>query len=933
VWALALLILGSVASPSSAREETRIQPIAPWERVAVELAVVYAESGAAAWWDRLAADSPLVALGRERALAEIGVRAGPSRGSLWRLQTVVDDGDSPPPHGGELAVFALHFPSGLDEALILELVETAHGWQLFDLRVWAESGRPVHGDEGTPGAVALASNEFSAMAAESARPEAPAPKPPLISPWQRVWGPLVGLVLLVVAASVRRHSRLFAWFLLLLGIASILLTLFLPGPIEWTMPIPWSGTVLEPESHDDESQEEPAPVPTLDSLVTLAPLRSALAAGVTRDRIDRLFTQVTNRLAGLDEDSPGEALTIARLWRAQYELAEGNLVVAGALLDELPSSGVPPLGEILRARLGLLRGEGVETALGYERALAVLPAFDGLLLEAAEGWAASGFDGRAEALFNRLAASGSRQAGVYDRLIDQAALRHDEEEALAFFNTAWRLQPAERSQLLADPVRSFLVRRYNLFSVLELARPREPVPLAAQDGRSEGLNLPAGFTATYCGESLLLARDRTHIEVPGGLGLAPPIAEAEGADSRRQRTEERILAALSEVETAASGLEDDEQPSFSRVGRLEQPIQRAQLETAALALARDHRWDDLLRLTAPFAALTAPLPPSVGALRAEALRRAGKVEEATRLVVSIAKSNVAAGRKAPHSLFQLARLLTEVEEWDLAIRAVQTAEEQMLEPPLVSIIPRIQMEKRLAQGYKIHRSRHFEVRYPSATRLYFVEQLTEVLEKETRRLQKWIPYEPEVPIEVHLFPFREFFRLYSQGGEVVGLFDGRVRVPMAEVRRLNPTVVAILSHELAHALIAGATDDRAPAWFHEGLAQHVQMLQAQINPIPDYLRQGKLVAFPLLDPILDGRGDSQLVQLAYDEARWALHYFEVRHGRRSIHRMLKAFERGRTTAQAIATVTGMSVEQLDADLWNWAEGRKTWETEVVRYDR
>ncbi len=923
---LVLLLFACAAWPMAAKEGVvEIQPIAPWERVAVELAVAYAESGASAWWNRLAADSPLAALGRQRAVAEIAVRAGPSAGAFWQLQTLIADSKEPPTapegerRGRQVAVFALQYPSGLDEALVLELVETGGEWRLFDLRSWAEA--PALAKAGD------ASLEAPAEV-DPAQPERQAAKSPVVTPWQRVFGPLVGMVLLIVAASLRRRSRILGWLLLVLGIASILLSIFLPGPISWTMPIPWAEPNSPPGPQPDSEVGGAGSEEGLtdgDSLVALAPLRSALTTLAPRDEIDRLFARVTGALA-----PEGPVMATARLWRAQFELAEGNLPAADALLAELPSPCTQPLGDLLRGRLGVIRGEGVDAVFGYERAIAALPDFDGLLLEAGEAFVATGFDKRAAGLFDRLAASGSRQARIYDRLIDQAAIGGDEEEALGFFNTAWRLQPAERSQLLADPVRSFLVRRYGLFSMLDLAQPSEPAPVSAENAQAARLEIPESFVATYSGQSLLLWRGTTQVEIPGGLSLAPAAAEAEDASRRRLHIEERVLGDWMAPELAAGA---GRVSAIRDLPPLGQPVRRAQMEMAASVLARDHRWDELLDLTAPFAALAVPLPPSVGALRAEALRRAGKVEEATRLVVSIAKSNVAAGRKAPYSLFQLARLLTEVEEWDYAIRAVQTAEEQMLEAPLVSMIPRIQMEKRLAEGYEIHRSRHFEVRYPRGTSRYFVEQLTEVLEKETARLQEWIPFAPHEPIEVHLFPFHEFFRLYSQGGAVVGLFDGKVRVPMAEVQRLSPAVVAILSHELAHALITGATGDRAPAWFHEGLAQHVQMLQGQVNPIPDYLRQGKLVAFPLLDPILDGRSDAQLVQLAYDEARWALHYFEVRHGRRSIHRLLKAFERRRSTEQAIAEVTGMTVVQLDAAMWDWAKGRKSWETEVVRYDR
>jgi hypothetical protein len=245
------------------------------------------------------------------------------------------------------------------------------------------------------------------------------------------------------------------------------------------------------------------------------------------------------------------------------------------------------------------------------------------------------------------------------------------------------------------------------------------------------------------------------------------------------------------------------------------------------------------------------------------------------------------------------------------------------------------MEKRLATSFAVHASPHFRLRYPASGDRRVAESLALVLERELSRLQRWIPHRPASPIEVHLFPPDEFFELYSQGGEALGVFDGKVRVPLAEVKSLHPFVVSILTHELAHALIAGATGDRAPAWLHEGLAQHVQMVQNRFNPVPGYRGRGTLVAFPLLEPILQSGSDPDLVAVAYDEACWIAHYLESRHGPGVFGRLLEAFRHGLSTEAALAEVLGASVREFDAAVWRWAvaEAPAAWSTRIIRYDR
>jgi hypothetical protein len=76
------------------------------------------------------------------------------------------------------------------------------------------------------------------------------------------------------------------------------------------------------------------------------------------------------------------------------------------------------------------------------------------------------------------------------------------------------------------------------------------------------------------------------------------------------------------------------------------------------------------------------------------------------------------------------------------------------------------------------------------------------------------------------------------------------------------------------------------------------------------------------------------VDLAYAEAAWVVHYLESVHGVRSLHEMVRAFARGRTTEEAVREVLGMSVAELDRAVWAWClrDAPDVWPTRLVRYD-
>ncbi|HEX6199634.1 MAG TPA: hypothetical protein VF150_05165, partial [Thermoanaerobaculia bacterium] len=258
-------------------------------------------------------------------------------------------------------------------------------------------------------------------------------------------------------------------------------------------------------------------------------------------------------------------------------------------------------------------------------------------------------------------------------------------------------------------------------------------------------------------------------------------------------------------------------------------------------------------------------------------------------------------------------------------------------------VRQISMEQRLYEDPETFETDHFDIVYPRLTSVEHAADLAGVLEAELGRLERWIPAAEGAVHTVHLYPLMEFLRAYSENVLVLGLYDGRLRVPLADLRSLHPRLVAVLSHELAHAMVAAATDDQAPKWFQEGLAQHVEMVPGRVNPIPDLHREGRILAFPMIESILDGFSEPQLVDLAYGEAAWVVHYIEAEHGVGAIRSLIASFARGRTTEEALQEVFRMSVAEFDRAVWSWCLGeapaawqppeRRRYEEELNRYVR
>jgi len=874
---LGVMTAGGVALAAPAPAGPR--PLTDAERQGVVFAAEYLERGPAAWWDRLSQTSPLRRLGREAALAEIEVRAGSPAEAQWELQAAA------PELSNSGAVLGLQFPSGLDDTLILGLVQEGGEWKIDSLRISAE-----------PAAARAAA--FGSTEEKDLKPATPAPGLAMPPVWALGAAALLGLLLLATA-GVQRHRRSLG---LGLGVAGgLLLAGALAGVVWPRLAAPGGGAAGAAKGGGE---------PAFAELRSLLPLRQALT----------LPGGTVPETAPAAVRSPGAAGRVATLWWAQHLLGRMDFQGVDGLLAGFPSPGNVSLAELLRARLAFLRLQEMPTATAYQRAVAVGALQEGLLSESAQAFLVLGFQEHARGFLRRLQDLGSRRADTYLALAELAVLDHRQAEGEGYFRTAWRLQPSPRSAVMDRPVLLAFFQNSQIRRLVHLDSVAEPVVSCAEVSR-RAVSPPAGFESRLLGETLRLTRGPAELRVPGGCDLAPPGTRVDHAGLWNDEREEKLLAGLPALVAAAR-----------TPGALAQPSLRRQTEGTAEALAGRQRWADLLALTDGLAQEVASLPSGLLRLRAEALRRAGRAGDARDLLVRVVQGERAGQRMDPETLYQLADLLSAEGNFDTALKLVAKANSELPFEAGDERVRQLQMEKRLATSSQVYRSPHFEIHYPPSRGEPFAKDAARILEAERSRLQAWIPLSLAKITEVHLLHFDDFQAGYSPGLDILGLYDGKIRVPLGDAPRFVPFVVSILTHELAHAMIAERTGSRAPHWFQEGLAQHVEMMQENVNPIQGYRDKANLLGFPLLEPAI-GSLSPALVAIGYDESRWTLHYVEHRYGRAGIHRLLDAFNAGKTTAEAIAAL-GTSTEQFDHDLWEWGVtgAPEVWKVELVRYD-
>ncbi len=172
---------------------------------------------------------------------------------------------------------------------------------------------------------------------------------------------------------------------------------------------------------------------------------------------------------------------------------------------------------------------------------------------------------------------------------------------------------------------------------------------------------------------------------------------------------------------------------------------------------------------------------------------------------------------------------------------------------------------------------------------------------------------------VVLYSGRAYFSLVSVPDWVSGLYDGKIRVSV-ETEAIAPgSSRSVLSHELAHALIRSGSRDRAPAWFHEGLAQWCEGRRIPVREVAAAVGARPASSYGALESGF-GRGAARAaVRATYAQALSLVEYLVATRGVGAITCVLARLAGDAESFDAaLSEETGLSEKQLFEGWKKWA---------------
>lgn len=276
------------------------------------------------------------------------------------------------------------------------------------------------------------------------------------------------------------------------------------------------------------------------------------------------------------------------------------------------------------------------------------------------------------------------------------------------------------------------------------------------------------------------------------------------------------------------------------------------------------------------------------------------------LALSVVLDALAREPRQPTLLELLGDLQNREEKVEDALRSWKEAFRLSANDRLREKILKAERELHVGRDYALSLSSHFNLRYDGDVDMDLADAVIEFLEDQYWSMADRLDYAPRQPITVVLYPTRQFRDVTQLPEWVGGVYDGKIRVPLGGLSRLDPVAEGVLRHELTHAFVHAKSRGQCPRWLHEGLAQR---LAGQTLSARD--RQGIVQRLREVAP-----EEWESGKFSYPLALSLTAHLEARGGFDSLARVLRRLGEGEDLNEALTAVYGEDYAALCRD---WAE--------------
>jgi len=161
----------------------------------------------------------------------------------------------------------------------------------------------------------------------------------------------------------------------------------------------------------------------------------------------------------------------------------------------------------------------------------------------------------------------------------------------------------------------------------------------------------------------------------------------------------------------------------------------------------------------------------------------------------------------------------------------------------------------------------FVISYDEGSKSDSADEVLKVLDTAYNRVGSDLFHYPVATIPVILYTRQEYQIATDSPEWSGGQYDGKIRLPIGGMSKMNPILRRVLTHEYTHVVVGELTKNNCPGWLNEGLAEVEarKELDSPLAALETATRSGSFLPFSSLEQSWTSL-DSKNIMLAYQQS-------------------------------------------------------------------
>ena len=224
---------------------------------------------------------------------------------------------------------------------------------------------------------------------------------------------------------------------------------------------------------------------------------------------------------------------------------------------------------------------------------------------------------------------------------------------------------------------------------------------------------------------------------------------------------------------------------------------------------------------------------------------------------------------------------------------------------LSTLIERLNRELRAKTNMVEESTLHFKVIYDGYEHSAISRKILDILEDAYTEVGRELSYYPNDKITVILYAREAFFDITRAHKWAGGIYDGKIRLPIAGALERPELLKRVLFHEYTHSVIRSITKE-TPIWLNEGLSEYFS---------GSLERTGQIIPLRNIETAIKSP-DPTIANNAYKTSLSAVSYLIEKYGIYRVRGLLMALGEGKGFEPAFKEAFGMSFEDFSR---NWGK--------------